>query len=145
MYKRQQPTDLKFEHTFVGEMSVQKFIVLSNNGAQTLEIEIVPPTTEDFVIDVAAVKTTLAPGDTVKLPVLFAPKSPGEKSETISVRLKGTTNLIASVGIEGNATVKTMMMMESGCSALPARPQSPLAVLALALLVLGLLARRRYA
>ncbi len=140
-----QPTDLKFEHTFVGEMSAQKFVVLSNNGAQTLEIEIVPPPTEDFVIDVAAVATTLAPGDTVKLPVLFAPKTPGEKSETISVRLKGTTNLIASVGIQGNATVKPAMMMDSGCSATPTRPQSPLAMLALALLVLGLLARRRYA
>ena len=140
-----QPTDLKFEHTFVGEMSAQKFVVLSNNGAQTLEIEIVPPPTEDFVIDVAAVATTLAPGDTVKLPVLFAPKTPGEKSETISVRLKGTTNLIASVGIQGNATVKPAMMMDSGCSATPTRPQSPLAMLALALLVVGLLARRRYA
>lgn len=140
-----QPTDLKFEHTFVGEMSVQKFIVLTNNGAQTLEIEIVPPATEDFIIDVAAVAPMLAPGDTVKLPVLFTPKTPGEKSETISVRLKGTTNMVASVGIEGNSSVRPMTMMDSGCSATPTRAQSPLAVLALALLVLGLLARRRYA
>ena len=67
---------------------------------------------------------SFAPGDTVKLPVQFTPKSPGDKSETISVRLKGTTNLIASVGIEGNATVKTMMMMESGCSATPGATSS---------------------
>jgi hypothetical protein len=142
-----QPTDLKFEHTFVGEMSAQKFIILSNNGAQPLEIEIVPPTTEDFIIDVAAVKSTLAPGDTVKLPVLFTPKTPGDKSETISVRLKGTTNLVASVGIEGNATVKPMMMMESGCSATATRGRSasPLGLLALSLLALGLRRRRRLA
>lgn len=138
-----QPTDLKFERTVVGEMSMQKFVLLSNDGAQPLEIEVVPPATEDFVIDVAAVATRLAPGDTTKLPVIFTPKSTGEKSETITLRLKGTTNIVASIGIEGTAAVKPMMMMESGCRATPGRTASPLGVLVLGLGVLGLLLRRR--
>ena len=49
-------------------------------GAQPLEIEVVPPTTEDFIIDTAAVTSRLAPGDTTKLPVTFSPQSVGEKS-----------------------------------------------------------------
>ncbi len=140
-----QPTDLRFERTFVGETAMQKIILLSNDGAQPLEIEVVPPTTEDFVIDAAAVTSRLAPGDTTKLPVTFSPQSVGEKSETISVRLKGTTNLVATIGIEGTAVLKPMTPMESGCQTAPHGAASPLGTLLLALGVLGLLGRRRLA
>ena len=138
-----QPTELSFDHTTVGDSAMQKFILLSNDGAQPIEIEIVPPTTEDFVIDVMSAKTMLAPGDTTKLPVTFAPKSIGDKSESIDIRLKGTTNSIANIGISGTAIAKPMMTMESGCQAVPGRSQTPLAGLFFALFALAVLARRR--
>ena len=138
-----QPTDLMFEHTFVGETTMPKFVVLSNDGAQPLELDIIPPTSEDFGFDLTAVKTKLAPGDTTRLPVTFAPKSPGQKSETVEIRLKGTMTSVASIGVNGNASVKPMTMEPSGCSAVPTHTGSSLPLLSAALLALALLARRR--
>jgi hypothetical protein len=120
-----------------------KFAVLSNDGAQPLELEIVPPTTEDFVIDLSAVTTMLAPGDTTKLPVTFAPKSSGQKSETIDVRLKGTMISLASIGIDGTASAKPPEMMGGGCGTAPARNASPLALLLLVAAAGVLVTRRR--
>ena len=138
-----QPTDLSFEHTFVGEAAMPRFVVLSNDGAQPLDLEILPPTSEDFTFDLTAVNTKLAPGNTTKLQVTFAPKSTGQKSETIEVRLKGTMNSVASIGISGNASVKPMTMEPAGCSAVPLHTGSSLPLLLVALFAFALLARRR--
>jgi hypothetical protein len=137
------PTDLMFDRVLVGESSMPKFAVLSNDGAQALEIEVVPPTTEDFVIDLSSVTTMLAPGDTTKVPVTFAPKSSGQKSETIDVRLKGTMISLASIGIDGTASAKPPEMMGGGCGTAPARNASPLALLLLVAAAGVLVTRRR--
>ena len=138
------PNNLRFDRTFVGDATQPKFIILSNDGSQPLELEVIPPASEDFTVDLMAAKLMLAPGDSTKLPVTFNPKTTGQKSENLEVRLKGTQLSIASVGMEGDAVVKPMVMtMEGGCSQSRSPVGTPLSLLLVLAPALLLLLRRR--
>lgn len=145
-----QPGLLRFENTLIMERSQPKFITLSNDGAQPLELEVTRPTGEDFEIDLTDAKLMLGPGDATKVAVFFTPKTKGSKSETIDVRLKGTIASIAKIDIEGVATDKPKEMpMEMGGCAMSTTPSAsrsaaPLAFIVFALAGLALLRRRRY-
>lgn len=111
------PSSLVFSRVAVGEVSMPKSILLANDGAQPLELDIAVPPTEDFTFDTSSTKLMLMPNDTTKLTVVFAPKSQGQKGESIEVRLKGTQINIASITIEGEGTKPVAPMpMDEGCS-----------------------------
>lgn len=141
-----QPSLLKFSNTFVNSSTDPKYITLSNEGTQEIEIEVVAPAGEDFSVDLSQVKTTLAMGDSTRVPVVFAPKTAGMKGEAVEIRLKGTQVSLARVDLEGQGITMPPPKMESGCS-VSARGSSggSLAMLAVALFAGLLLRRRRWA
>ncbi|HNN92237.1 MAG TPA: choice-of-anchor D domain-containing protein [Pseudomonadota bacterium] len=137
-----QPALLKFSNTFLGSTTEPKAILLSNEGAQSIELEIVAPTSEDFVVDLSSVKTTLGMGDSTRVPVQFAPKTTGMKAESVEIRLKGTQVSLAKIDLEGLGVAMPPPKMEGGCSMAP-RSGSGLPLLGLSLLGLALLVLRR--
>ena len=137
-----QPALLKFSNTFLGSTTEPKSILLSNEGAQSIEIEIVAPTSEDFVVDLSSVKTTLGMGDSTRVPVQFAPKTTGMKAESVEIRPQGTQVSLAKIDLEGLGVVMPPPKMEGGCSMAP-RSGSGLPLLGLSLLGLALLVLRR--
>ena len=141
-----QPGLLKFSNTFVGSTTDPKYITLSNEGAQEIEIELVLPASEDFSIDVSQVKTTLGMGDSTRVPVVFAPKTSGMKAESVEVRLKGTLVSLAKVDLEGQAAAAPPPKPEGGCSMSRRAASAPASLGLLGLLALavgGLIRRRR--
>ena len=137
-----QPAVLKFANTATGGSTEPKFITLSNDGAQEIEIELVLPASEDFVIDVTQVKTTLGMGDSTRVPVQFTPKTTGMKAESVEVRLKGTQVSLTKVDLEGQGVNPPPPKMEGGCSMGSHTTQTG-SWLALGLALLGLVALRR--
>lgn len=95
------PVLLRFENTFVGTQSKPKYLTLSNEGSQPIEIEIAPPASDEFAVDSTETMLKLAPKDTTRVAVSFTPKSSGEKGEYIEVRLKGTLVVLAKVDLGG--------------------------------------------
>ncbi len=137
-----QPGVLKFSNTAIGNSTDPKYITLSNDGAQEIEIELVLPASEDFVVDVSQVKTTLGMGDSTRVPVQFTPKTTGMKAESVEVRLKGTQVSLAKVDLEGQGTNPPPPKMEGGCS-MGSRAGQTGSWLAMGLALLGLVALRR--
>lgn len=137
-----QPGVLKFSNTAIGNSTDPKYITLSNDGAQEIEIELVLPASEDFAVDVSQVKTTLGMGDSTRVPVQFTPKTTGMKAESVEVRLKGTQVSLAKVDLEGQGTNPPPPKMESGCS-MGSRAGQTGSWLAMGLALLGLVALRR--
>ena len=140
-----QPASLAFGKVTTGEASMAKSFSLLNEGAQDLELDIVVPPTEDFAVDTSMTKTMLKAMDSTKVYVTFTPKTTGQKSESIEIRLKGTQLNIATVSIEGDGTKPAAPVpMEQGCSAAH-RSAAPAgaSLLLCGLAVLGLLLRRR--
>lgn len=143
-----QPGLLKFANTFIGNSTDPKSITLSNEGAQEIEIELVLPMSEDFSVDVSQVKTTLAMGDSTRVPVVFAPKTAGTKGESLEIRLKGTQVALAKIDLEGLGVVAPPPKPEGGCAMASRAPpgQGGLwAGLVVAMLALLALRRRRLA
>lgn len=139
-----QPALLKFTNTFVGSTSEPKTILLSNEGAQEIELELILPMSEDFIVDVSNVKTKLGMGDSTRVPVQFAPKAAGMKGESLEIRLKGTQVSLAKIDLEGLGVVQPPPKMEGGCAMAPrASSGLPLAGLSLVALALLVLRRRR--
>jgi hypothetical protein len=112
-----QPGTVQFEATAAGAQSMARDVTLSNPGPQPLEIEIVPPPSGDFLIDASQTVLMLNPGDVTRLRVTFAPQSAGHKSDSIDLRLKGTSVVIDSVAIAGLGTATRPPQMGGGCSA----------------------------
>ena len=121
-----------------------KSILLSNDGTQPLELDIAVPPTEDFTFDTSSTKLMLMPNDTTKIAVVFAPKSPGQKGESIEVRLKGTQINIASITIEGEATKPVAPVpMDEGCSATQSGRSTGAGFVIAAMAAFALVLRRR--
>lgn len=136
------PGNLKFDRTVVGKESAPKYLVISNDGGQPLELAVIGPPGEDWAIDTSDSKLNLMPGDQTRVAVVFAPKATGSKSESIEIRLKGTNISAASIGVEGEAVnPPPPPMMNEGCSAVPGQAQLPAATLGWALLLLAGLGR----
>lgn len=139
------PGDLKFERTVVGATSAIKYLTISNDGGQPLELAVIPPQGEDWVVDTSQSQLSLMPGDSTRVAVQFAPKSVGSKSESIDIRLMGTSISAASIGVEGDAVNPAPPPVEEGCSAVPghAGAKAGMGWALLALAALGLVRRRR--
>lgn len=136
------PSLLRFANTFVGNTTDPKYVELSNEGTEEIEIELLLPPGEDFSVDLSQIKTTLRMNDTTRVPVVFSPKSPGMKGESIEVRLKGTQYMLTKIELEGQAAAAPPPKMEGGCSMSP-RGSAGGSLAALALALCGLLALRR--
>jgi hypothetical protein len=141
-----QPGELKFEPTVAGQTSQPKYVTLRNEGGQPIDIDILPPPSADFQFDLSQTKTTLGADETTRIAVTFGPQSPGLKSESLEIRLKGTTVKLASVDVDGSG-VKPPVMTDGGggchAAALPHTHPRDFAPLATLLVLAALLVYRR--
>jgi len=136
------PTALRFRSVYVGEQSNPLSISISNDGSTSLELDVIVPPGDEWLVDLSQVKLMLGPGEGTKVPVVFAPKSTGSKSELIDIRMKGTAVSLAQVSAEGDGINRPMPMVETGgCAMATHGPQLP--TLVLTMLALLLLVRRR--
>lgn len=142
-----QPSAVQFEPRAVGELSQAKQITLINESSGVLELAVLPPEGGEFVLDTSQAVLKMKPGDVTRLSVVFAPQTPGAKTASIDVRLKGASVNIDSISLQGLAVAAKAPPPEAagGCSAIPRSPASaaPGALLIL-LLGAGLLLRRRW-
>jgi len=138
------PTTLRFRGVYVGETSNPLSITIANDGTSALDLDVIVPPGDEWSVDLSQVKLMLGPGEATKVPVVFAPKSYGSKSEIIDIRMKGTAVSLAQVSAEGDGINRPMPMPEaSGCAVSPHRSSLPTSLLAL--LALVVLVRRRKA
>jgi MYXO-CTERM domain-containing protein len=138
------PTALRFRSVYVGEQSNPLSISISNDGSTSLELDVIVPPGDEWLVDLSQVKLMLGPGEGTKVPVVFAPKSTGSKSELIDIRMKGTAVSLAQISAEGDGINRPMPMVETGgCSMATHGPQLP--TLGLTMVALLLLVRRRKA
>ena len=138
------PTALRFRSVYVGEQSNPLSVSISNDGNTALELDVIAPPGDEWVVDLSQVKLMLGPGEGTKVPVVFAPKSTGSKSELIDIRMKGTAVSLAQISAEGDGITRPMPMVETGgCSMATHGPQLP--TLGLTMVALLLLVRRRKA
>lgn len=142
-----QPSAVQFEPRAIGELSQAKLITLIKESATQLELEVLPPAGGEFVLDTSQAVLKMKPGDVTKLSVVFVPQTPGAKTASIDVRLKGAATNIDSISLQGLAIAAKAPPpeMSGGCSASPRSPRSAAAgALLIALLAAGLLIRRRW-
>lgn len=138
------PTTLRFRGVFVGEQSQSMPITIANDGNSPLEIDVIPPTGDEWIVDLSGVKLLLGPGDSTKVPVVFAPKSVGSKSELIDIRMKGAPVSLAQVSAEGDGLNRPPPAMESsGCAMSSQSTTLPTLVIVAAAAALLLRRRRR--
>lgn len=141
-----QPGLLRFDNTIVGTQTEPKYVTLSNEGSTEIELEIIPPMTEDWIVDTAETKMMLAAGDTTRIGVTFAPKATGQRGETVEVRLKGTTTSLVRIDLDGSGLKMPAPPTEpmGGCSVIHTATRGDLLpLLVLALVGAALLFRRR--
>ena len=142
-----QPDLLRFDNTMVGMQSQPKSVTLTNDGTSDLELQIVPPNSSDWVVDMAETKLMLAAGDTTRFNVVFSPTTTGQRGESIDVRLKDTTMSLAHIDLDGTGVKMAAPPSDVGGCHMARTPHShgkdgvPLA--AFALLAAGLLFVRR--
>jgi hypothetical protein len=76
-----------FGEVEVGQ-SVEKMLVVVNSGTSTLEIGAMAPAGPPFTISwpTTSPAFTVAPGDSISVPVTFLPGEPGEYSETLTLK-----------------------------------------------------------
>lgn len=112
-----QPSLLRFDNTIVGMQTQPKYVTVSNDGAQDVELDVIPPTTEDWTVDTSESKLLLGAGETTRIAVLFAPKSSGPKGESIDIRLKGTMVSLVKIDLDGTGVKAPTVPMDmgSGC------------------------------
>lgn len=139
------PTTLRFRPVYVGDQSNPLSITIANDGTTPLELDVIVPPGDEWLVDLSQVKLALGPSEATKVPVVFAPKGTGSKSELIDIRMKGTVVSLAQVSAEGDGINRPMPMEEaSGCSMGQRSVGGPLTLLSVLALLL-LLARRRKA
>ena len=94
-----------------------KYVTVSNDGAQDVELDVIPPTTEDWTVDTSESKLLLGAGETTRIAVLFAPKSSGPKGESIDIRLTGTMVSLVKIDLDGTGVKAPTVPMDmgSGC------------------------------
>jgi MYXO-CTERM domain-containing protein len=109
------PDSIKFDNTQVGQTSMPKVVILSNDGPQKLDLDIPVLNSQDFTIDTSETELTLAPDSTTKLSIKFNPQSQGSKSELIDIKLKASDVVAATIAVEGEATKKMEEEPKSGC------------------------------
>lgn len=139
------PTTLRFRNVFVGEQSASQTITVGNDGTSPIDIEVVPPASDDWSVDSSGAKLSLAPGESTKVVVTFMPKTTGSKSEMVDLRMKGSPVSLAQVSIEGDGLNRPPPPVESsGCSMSHARSGPGLGLgLGLGLVLVLLWARRK--
>ncbi len=148
-----QPERIHFDDTATGQMSQVKYLTLRNDSSDILALEVIPPANDEFQVDTTQSKLSLPAGESTRVALLFAPRTPGDKSESIEVRLKDTKISLVTVEMDGAGVVNKMMPTEPppvdmapGChfTATPhTHPQDFAPLFALAALATLLFLRRR--
>ena len=107
------PTTLRFRPVYVGDQSNPLSITIANDGTTPLELDVIVPPGDEWLVDLSQVKLALGPSEATKVPVVFAPKGTGSKSELIDIRMKGTVVSLAQVSAEGDGINRPMPMEEA--------------------------------
>ncbi|HMU38943.1 MAG TPA: choice-of-anchor D domain-containing protein [Pseudomonadota bacterium] len=136
------PTTLRFRNVYVGEQSQPMTVSIANEGTGALELDVVPPATDEWTVDTSGAKLSLGPGESTKFAVVFSPKTIGNKSELLDIRMKGSVVSLSQVSIEGDGMNRPAPVQEeSGCAM--TRGQAAWPGLALLLVGMCVLVRRR--
>lgn len=96
-----QPADIAFEKTESGKASAPRNVTVVNNGLDKVVLEVVAPTTADFRLDPPQPELVLGSQESAKFALVFAPQSVGVKSDSVDLRLKGTTAPLQTITVEG--------------------------------------------
>lgn len=93
-------SSLSFGSVAVGSVSAAKVATLTNEGSEDITVT-AATITGQFELTVT-LPVTLAPGDTLKLSVVFKPTTSGSKTGAIALTHNGTG--VTSLGVSGTAT-----------------------------------------
>lgn len=144
------PTMLDFASVYIGTSAVPQRITLTNPGSGPVVVDRL--TTDDAQfgpsksgLDLTIPPASMAPANTITLPIAFAPIAEGEFHSTLGIALAGQPQPIATFTAKGSGVPHPPLIV-AGCGcALGGTPpaRAPLAAVLLILFLVGRSARRR--